>query len=315
MAAEKDTTWILKELEPVVASELNRHESMYKNWQPHEYVPWSVGRNYYALGGEDWEPEQSKLGKAARAAMYVNLLTEDNLPSYHREISTVFGRDSAWGAWVDRWTAEENKHGISMRDYLVVTRAIDPVELENARMEQVTSHYKSGDKTPLEAVAYVTMQELATRIAHRNTGLESKKDGDVLADRLLNRIAKDENLHMIFYRNIGKAALEVAPNEMMKAITKEIDEFVMPGAASIPNFGRKALQIADAGIYDLQMHLDDVVLPVLKQWNIWDRTDLSGDGAEARDRLRKVLDKKDEEAKIFSNWRAEEIAKKAASEH
>ena len=38
--------------------------------------------------------------------MIVNLLTEDNLPSYHREIATFFGRDGAWGAWVGRWTAE-----------------------------------------------------------------------------------------------------------------------------------------------------------------------------------------------------------------
>ena len=46
--------------------------------------------------------------------MFVNLLTEDNLPSYHREIATRFGRDGAWGTWVGRWTAEENRHGIAM---------------------------------------------------------------------------------------------------------------------------------------------------------------------------------------------------------
>ena len=55
--------------------------------------------------------------------MFVNLLTEDNLPVYHREIATRFGRDGAWGTWVGRWTAEENRHGVALRDYLVVTRA------------------------------------------------------------------------------------------------------------------------------------------------------------------------------------------------
>lgn len=43
----------------------------------------------------------------------VNLLTEDNLPSYHREIATRFGRDGAWGTWVGQWTAEEGRHSIS----------------------------------------------------------------------------------------------------------------------------------------------------------------------------------------------------------
>ena len=59
------------------------------------------------LGGEDYSPEQSQLSETAKAAMFTNLLTEDNLPSYHREIASRFGRDGAWGTWVGRWTAEE----------------------------------------------------------------------------------------------------------------------------------------------------------------------------------------------------------------
>ena len=43
-------------------------------------------------------PEESPLDPVAKAAMVVNLLTEDNLPSYHREIATRFGRDGAWGS-------------------------------------------------------------------------------------------------------------------------------------------------------------------------------------------------------------------------
>jgi acyl-[acyl-carrier-protein] desaturase len=53
----------------------------------------------------------------------VNLLTEDNLPSYHREIYQSFGPDGAWGTWIGRWTAEEGRHGMAIRDYLLTTRA------------------------------------------------------------------------------------------------------------------------------------------------------------------------------------------------
>lgn len=282
---------ILRELEPVVARELNRHEAAAKPWYPHDYVPWSEGKNFYYLGGEDWAPEQSKLGEAAMAAMYVNLLTEDNLPSYHREISHVFGRESAWGSWVDRWTAEEGKHSIVMRDYLTVTRAIDPIELETARMQQVTHGYDSGNKTPLDAVAYVTMQELATRIAHRNTGHEAQKDGDELADRLLGRIALDENLHMIFYRNIGTAAFKIAPNEMMQSLAKEVVGFSMPGMASIPEFWPKAKLIAEAKIYDLDIHAQRIVKPILRHWKVTDLSGLTGDGAKAQEKLGRLLDK------------------------
>src|SRR5215217_6471448 len=89
---------VLIELEPVVAQNLERHDKMAKEWHPHDYVPWDEGRNIAFLGGEDWSPEQSRLDDTAKAAMFVNLLTEDNLPSYHREIATRFGRDGAWGS-------------------------------------------------------------------------------------------------------------------------------------------------------------------------------------------------------------------------
>lgn len=163
-------TRLLTELEPVVEENLERHLRAARPWAPHDYVPWSRGRDFAFLGGEDWKPEDSPLDPVAQAALVVNLLTEDNLPSYHREIATRFGRDGAWGTWVGQWTAEEGRHSIALRDYLVVTRGVDPGNLEAMRMAHTVAGYDSGDKTPLEALAYVSFQELATRISHRNTG-------------------------------------------------------------------------------------------------------------------------------------------------
>jgi acyl-[acyl-carrier-protein] desaturase len=161
---------LLTELEPVVEANLNRHLEMAKPWNPHDYIPWSRGRDFAFLGGQDWTPEDSQLDEVSKAAMIVNLLTEDNLPSYHREIATRFGPDGAWGQWVGQWTAEEGRHAIAIRDYLVVTRGVDPVALEHGRMVHMAAGYDSGDKSMLEALAYVSFQELATRISHRNTG-------------------------------------------------------------------------------------------------------------------------------------------------
>src|SRR3954468_10681353 len=235
---------LLHELEPVVAVNLDRHLGLAKEWHPHDYVPWSEGRDFAFLGGEDWRPEDSPLDPAARTAMIVNLLTEDNLPSYHREIATRFGRDGAWGQWVGRWTAEEGRHAIAMRDYLTVTRGVDPVELERARMAQMTTGYDSGDKTALQALAYVSFQELATRVSHRNTG---RATGCPIAEQLLARIATDENLHMVFYRNIMAAALEIDADSAMEAIRDEVVGFEMPGAG-MADFARSSVIIARAGI-------------------------------------------------------------------
>ncbi len=90
MAQDLTDLQLLHELEPVVEKNLNRHLSMRKDWNPHDYIPWSDGKNYYALGGQDWDPEQSQLSEVAQVSMLQNLLTEDNLPSYHREIAMNF---------------------------------------------------------------------------------------------------------------------------------------------------------------------------------------------------------------------------------
>jgi acyl-[acyl-carrier-protein] desaturase len=299
---------VLIELEPVVAQNLDRHLAIAKEWHPHDYVPWDEGRNFAFLGGEDWSPEQSRLDETAKAAMFVNLLTEDNLPSYHREIATRFGRDGAWGTWVGRWTAEENRHGVALRDYLVVTRGVDPVALERARMDYMTLGYDSGDKTPLEALAYVSFQELATRVSHRNTG---KATGDPIADKLLARIATDENLHMVFYRNLMAAAFDIDPDLSMRAVTTEVVGFEMPGA-TMAGFRKNSMLIAKAGIYDLRLHYDEVVSPVLRAWRVYERTDLGPEGEKAREELAQFLTGLDAQATRFVESREKARARSAA---
>jgi acyl-[acyl-carrier-protein] desaturase len=301
-------TRLLHELEPVVAANVDRHLGLAKDWQPHDYVPWSKGRDFAFLGGEDWTPEDSPLDPVVQTALIVNLLTEDNLPSYHREIATRFGRDGAWGHWVGRWTAEEGRHAIAIRDYLVVTRSVDPVRLEALRMEHMTAGYDSGDKTMLQAVAYVSFQELATRVSHRNTG---KAAGEKLAEQLLARISTDENLHMVFYRNLVAAAFDVAPDETMEAVRDEVVGFQMPGAG-MSDFLRNSVTIAKAGIYDLRLHHDEVVAPILKFWRVFDRTDLGAAGEQAREELASFMAGLDLQASRFVEQRERTRSRVAA---
>jgi acyl-[acyl-carrier-protein] desaturase len=296
-----DTTRLLYALEPVVAENLDRHLAAAKEWMPHEYVPWSLGRDYADLGGAPWDPEQSRLSPIARTALEVNLLTEDNLPSYHREIGRTFGRDGAWGTWVHRWTAEEGRHAYCIRDYLLVTRGVDPVELERARMQVMQTGYDTQEAPLLRVLAYVSFQELATRISHRNTGRHA---GDPIADRLLLRVSTDENLHMVFYRNLVKAALEICPGPALRAITDEVIDFAMPGIV-IPGFARKAAQMAKAGIYDLRIHHDEVILPLLRHWAVFDLEHLDAEGEKARAELAEFLVQLDRQASRFEQRRAE----------
>ena len=306
---------LLHELEPVVERNLNRHLSMRKDWNPHDYIPWSDGKNYYALGGQDWEPGQSQLSEVAQVAMVQNLLTEDNLPSYHREIAMNFGMDGAWGQCVNRWTAEENRHGIALRDYLVVTRAVDPVALEELRVEQVTRGFSPGQnqqgdlfaESLFDSVIYVSFQELATRVSHRNTG---KACNEPIADQLLQRVSGDENLHMIFYRDVTEAGLEIAPNQAMKSLHRVLRNFKMPGF-TVPEFRRKAVIIAVGGVYDPRIHLDDVVMPVLKKWRIFEREDFTGEAAAMRDDLALLVEEIEEACDKFEESKRRRLEREA----
>jgi acyl-[acyl-carrier-protein] desaturase len=152
-------------------------------------------------------------------------------------------------------------------------------------MAQVEIGYDSPGLEPLDALAYVAFQELATRISHRNTGRYTE---DPVAERLLARVATDENLHMIFYRDLITAALALAPSQTVCAIARQVTGFKMPGAG-ITDFDRKAMQIAKAGIYDLRIHHDEVIWPLLRQWGVFDLGGLDAEAQQALITMREFL--------------------------
>ncbi|KJF15818.1 acyl-ACP desaturase [Acidithrix ferrooxidans] len=274
----------LKELEPTVGSLMTKHLGMSKEWFPHELVPWSRGRDFVA--GEEWDSSSSTISPGTRSALFVNLLTEDNLPYYFNALLAAFGSDDSWGAWARRWTAEEHRHSIVIRDYLTVTRLIDPITLERSRMNQVSNGIVPEPVSPVDTIAYVTLQELATRVAHRNTG---KLIGDEVGFAIMARVASDENLHHLFYRDLTLAALERNPSETLEAIERQVRSFSMPGTG-IDGFTEHSKNIAKEGIYDFSLHYDQVIVPVvLRNWRICELSGLTPEADAARERLMKFI--------------------------
>jgi acyl-[acyl-carrier-protein] desaturase len=278
-----DDASLLAALTPTVEQLLERHLAAAKEWFPHELVPWGRGRDF--VPDEAWDPAEFELPDAVRSALFVNLLTEDNLPYYFATIDRVFG-EGPWGVWARRWTAEEMRHAAVMRDYLHVTRAIDPVALERGRMAQVSGGQVPQPESVVDGIVYVTLQELATRISHRNTG---KLIPDKAGYEVMARVAADENLHYLFYRDVTTAAIELDPSSVVMAIERQVRDFEMPGTG-IPDFGTHAMAIAKAGIYDFNSHHDQILVPViLRHWKVEELTGLSDEAELARERLLKRI--------------------------
>ena len=284
MAQSRPMSELAGDLMPDVERLLERHLATTKNWYPHRLVPWSRGRDF---DDDVWVAEPGSCSAAARIALTVNLLTEDNLP-YYTELLSDGDRDSAWAEWSRRWTAEEGRHAIVIRDYLTVTRSVDPEALERSRMQQVSAGVVPEFPDPWSALVYTSLQELATRVAHRNTG-------ELLTDpagrAIMRRVAADENLHHLFYRDLASAAIEYDPSAMVLAMDEVVRHFAMPGTG-IADFTRLARVIAAAGVYDFSVHYHQIIAPVvLQRWRLADIDGLTSDASLARDRLLRFLDR------------------------
>jgi len=271
---------LLDSLADVVETNLARHIEAAEGWQPHDMVPWADGRNFAFLGGTDWTPEQSELSDTAKLALTVSVLVADNLPSYHRELGKHL-RTGPWWRWVGRWTAEENRHEILIRNYLMVTRAVDPVALERARMAHMTEGFNRPPLHLIEVLATCAFEELAAAVRHRNTAALGENP---IVTALAEKLAADDELQAEFFAVLVGAALDLVPDQGVRAIADQVAAFRVPHV-DLPGGGSSDEALAEAGIYDPAKEGELVFKPLLQRWSIFTRTDLSEEGEKARAEL------------------------------
>ncbi|MCC3329018.1 acyl-ACP desaturase [Nocardia abscessus] len=264
---------------------LRKHVDVADGWQPHDFVPWDDGRNFAFLGGTDWTPEQSELSDTAKLALTVSVLIADNLPSYHREIGKYL-RTGAWWRWVGRWTAEENRHEIMVRNYLMVTRAVDPVQLERLRMEHMTKGFRRPAMHLLDVLANCAFEEVASAVRHRNIAALGENP---LVTAMAERIAQDDELQSVFFADLIAAALDLAPDQTVRAIADRVAGFEVP-TVTLADGRSSDAALAEAGVYDRSKEDELVFAPLLRRWNIFTRTDFGPDGVLAREELSRLRD-------------------------
>ena len=269
---------LLEAVEPTVERLLAEHHSRRKHWYYHELIPWERGRSFK---DEPWDESQATINERARTALVLNLLTEDNLPYYHLALETYLPRHSAWKEWSGLWTAEEGQHAIAIRSFLLTSRNCDPVELEDDRMTTNKIGWYPDWHDPAELFAYTSAQELATRVSHRNTG---KITEDPEAFALMRNIAADENHHFVFYKGVMAEMLRIEPSMVLEGIHNAFANFQMPGVG-IPRFVRRSIDMARAGVYNLRIHHDEIITPLLQQWRIAGLTGLTARAEEFQEKL------------------------------
>ena len=276
--ADSEKLELVEAIESVVHSLTEEHLARRSDWYFHDIVPWERGESFK---DKPWDVSQVTISEDARTSLVLNLLTEDNLPYYHALIERHMPQTSAFVRWNHLWTAEEGQHSIAIRSYLLTSRNTDPYQLEDDRKATMINGYQPTYNDPTEIFAYTAAQELATRVSHRNAG---KITDDPAAFELMRNIAADENHHFIFYKGVMKAMLDQAPSLVLGGIHRVFENFQMPGVA-MPNFLRRSVQVAKAGVYNLRIHHDRVVQPLIKDWNIEGLTGLDPAAAELQQKI------------------------------
>ena len=274
------------EIGPDVERLYNRHLEAPRLWYPHEQIDWGKGQSFTE---RPWDPSDYPIADGVRSSIYVNLLTEDNLPYYTSTLLAHAPKGHPIRDWNHQWTMEENRHSMVMRDWVHITRCIDPTLLEDGRRVQMSTGEVPEPESFADLICYVAFQERATQIAHRNTGAHLPKD-DKMGRNVLALVAGDETKHYLFYRDLALAAFAIDPSSMMISAAKQVTNFAMPGTG-IPSFTRHAVRIAREGIYGLTQFLKDVLTPVLELWDVSHLMDLSEEAEKARLELDAVVAK------------------------
>ena len=283
---------LVESIDDQVEKLMDEHKARRSHWYFHDIVPWERGESFK---DKPWDVSQCTISENARTSLVLNLLTEDNLPYYHALIEKHMPNTSAFQKWNHLWTAEEGQHAIGIRAYLLTSRNYDPYELEDDRMATMTNGYAPSYDDPTEIFAYTAMQELATRVSHRNAG---RITDDPAAYELMKNIAADENHHFIFYKGVMQAMLEVSPSTVLDGIWRTFSNFEMPGVA-MPNFLRRSIEVAKAGVYNLRIHHDRVLQPLIRDWKIGDLTDLRPHAPELQEKIMSLPDQILEQAERF----------------
>ncbi|MGK2882126.1 MAG: acyl-ACP desaturase [Mycobacterium sp.] len=246
MAQKTVPNALILELEPVVAANMDRHMATADEWFAHNFVPWEQGENYAFLGGRDWDPSQVTLPKHVTDALEILLITKDNLAGYHREVVFHFILEEKWGRWIGRWTAEENLHAIALREYLVVTREVDPAANEDVRVEHVMKGYRADHYSQVETLVFMALYERSHAVFCRNLAAQIEES---VLHSLVEVIASDEERHEQFWSNLVAHCLTFTRAETVMAIARRAADLPLVGA-DIDAYQDKIDVVALAGIYD-----------------------------------------------------------------
>jgi acyl-[acyl-carrier-protein] desaturase len=268
-------------LEPHLESLLTRHKDAAAkvDWSCHEFLPLEAFRA---------DPRRHRpLSRPAYTAVEMALLTEVNLPWYTAGLyHGLRGCPAPIQEFVRVWTSEEDQHATLLETYLLLSGNGDPAARARARKAVIAAGWNHQLGGPFEGMVYTAIQEAVTRTFYLCTARACDQEDPALAEAL-RRIAKDETLHMAFYRDVVKAHLDLDPG-YLQPLAAVMTRFQMPWSASFAgDFAERQAYVAAHGVFTLADYYHDVVQFLWSYWGISRLAPLRGAARRAQVQLRR----------------------------
>ena len=279
---------VLKDLEAKVRELMAEHEEKRQLWFPSELLKPEEGKSPDEHVKE-LRRRAAGIPDSARTAVALNLLTEEGLPHFHRLLAVYLGDDTFWRSWNNLWTAEEDRHGVVLHDYVRETNLLDQRGLDALQFSYLRSGFHPGwDRDPYRVFAYTSLQERATQHSHSETGKLVGEYEPLLA-KILRLVAREEARHYSFYRTIFSEILERDPNEALHSASLILPALQMPGV-NMPGFSRFADVVRRAGIYGPRDYLR-IAQEQIRLWKIESLTGLNELGRKAQEKIMAIPDR------------------------
>jgi len=198
------------------------------------------------------------------------------------------GPKKAIWEWSRLWTAEEDRHGSVIKTYLQLNlNKQQMVGVERLQYQYLNQGFWpdwGGD--PIKLLAYVVLQEQATRVSHQGIGRLSESFDPVL-NAILRKVAAEEAKHHLAYFKFFQAALACDSSHALSALLSVIRTFEMPGK-NTPHFSELSEIQLRKGVFGA-IEFKNIVVLVVDKLDLANLTGLDSVGDKARDGIFKTI--------------------------
>ena len=268
-----------------------------QSWQPSDFMP-DMTKATWTEEIREMRARAEGLPDDLLVVLVGDMVTEEALPTYQTWINRLEGvtdptgaSEYAWAQWGRGWTSEENRHGDLLNKYLYLTGRVNMRAVETTIHHLINNGFDPQTQNdPYLGFVYTAFQERATKISHRNVGVQAKKAGDDLLHKICGLIAGDEARHEKAYKLFMTKIFEVDTAQAVIAFARMMKAKITMPAVLMANGDEKNLftnfsTVAQkTGVYTIRDYAE-IIEDLVRHWKIETTTGLSDAAAKAQDYL------------------------------